>query len=260
MRKRFSPPPLLFAAILFLAAACSAAPHGTLTQFSTIDALLSGCYDGRMPCRELLRLGDLGIGTFDRLDGEMVLLDGKVYQVRADGAVSLPGPDMKTPFAAVVKFEPQKSIPIPKGTDFHGLEEIVNRAVSNENIFCAVRVKGRFARLKARSVPAQSKPYLPLVEVTKTQPVFEYENISGVLVGFRCPAFVKGVNVPGFHLHFLSEDHSKGGHLLECVVEEATAEIETCNRFTMILPENDAAFGKADLGADRSKDLQKVEQ
>ncbi len=251
---------LIYASIFFGSAACSTAPRHTVTQFSTIDALLAGDYDGHATCGNLVRFGDLGIGTFDKLDGEMVLLDGKVYQVKADGVVYSPGPDMKTPFAAVVKFEGGAAVPIPKGTDFHGLEEIVNRAVPNMNTFCAVKVKARFVKIKTRSVPAQTKPYPPLAEAAKNQSVFEYENVSGVLVGLRCPAFVKGVNAPGYHFHFLSDDHAMGGHLLECSIEEGTVETEVCNRFTMILPEDDDAFGKIDLGIDRSKELEKVEK
>ena len=55
---------------------CSTAPQNVVYQESTVDALLSGVYDGELPLEQLRKHGHFGIGTFDRLDGEMVLLDG----------------------------------------------------------------------------------------------------------------------------------------------------------------------------------------
>lgn len=240
------------------------ADAGALTQVSTIDALLAGSYDGQVSFKSLLREGDFGIGTFHGLDGEMILLDGRVYQVRADGNVYVPGMDLKTPFAAVVRFHGGDRIPVTAGADLHGLEEAVNKAVPSMNSICAVKVKGRFARVKTRSVPAQAKPYPPLTEVTKNQPVFELENVSGTLVGFRLPPYVKGVNMPGFHFHFLSDDAKSGGHVLECRMDDAAADgyiqVNTCNRFVVILPEGDSDFNRADLGVDRSGELEKAER
>jgi len=113
--------------------------------------------------------------------------------------------------------------------------------------------------VKARSVPAQKKPYPQLAEVVKTQPVFELTDVSGTMVGFWCPSFVKGVNVPGYHLHFLRADGKKGGHVLDFIVENATMEVDDSREFSLILPE-DAAFDKADLEPDRGRELKAVEK
>ncbi len=222
--------------------------------------LLAGAYDDQMTCKRLISYGDFGIGTFDGLDGEMILLEGKMYQVKADGKVYTPAMHLTTPFASVVKFNQDITMTVHRGIDFRSLEKIVDDAVPNMNIFCAVKVKGHFSKIKTRSVPAQKKPYPPLTEVTKNQPVFSFEDISGTLVGFRSPVYVKGINVPGYHLHFISEDFTSGGHVLEFTLEEGTIEIDICNRFLMILPEGEGSFGRIDLGRDRSDDLEQVER
>ena len=248
------------ACIAIFISSCSATQRNTVTQISTIDAILAGAYDGQMTCKELLSYGDLGIGTFHRLDGEMILLNGKLYQIRYDGTIRSPLMSCTTPFAAVVAFAPDITTEVSRGADFQGLERIVNKAVPNMNIFCALKVNGRFSAMKTRSVPPQEKPYPPLTEVTKNQQVFSIKNVSGTIVGFRSPPYVKGINVPGYHLHFISDDTKSGGHVLQFIIEEGTAEIDTCNRFLMILPGEGAGFGKIDLSRDRSRDLEENER
>ncbi|MBN2162998.1 MAG: acetolactate decarboxylase [Pontiellaceae bacterium] len=246
--------------IAALLAGCASTPHETLTQISTINALLAGAYDGQMRCDELLKQGDFGIGTFDRLDGEMVVCDGTVYQVRSDGKVYTPSPETTTPFAAVTCFDPEQQITISSGADFDAVEKIVDQAAPQKNLFCAIRIDGSFRKMKTRSVPAQNKPYPPLVEVAKHQPVFEYENISGTIIGFRCPQYIEGLNIPGYHLHFLSADKTKGGHILAFEIANAEARIDIANRLTMILPRDTAALADVELGADRSHELEAVEK
>ena len=246
--------------LLIFVAGCSSMGRDTVTQVSTIDAILAGAYEGQVRCCDLAEYGNLGIGTFNDLDGEMVFLDGKFYQVRADGKVYSPDSNEKTPFAAVVDFEKDIVAQLDSGLDLSGLEAVIDKTVPNQNIFCALRIKGEFSVMKTRSVPAQSKPYPPLTEVTKNQPVFDMENISGTIVGFRCPSYVKGVSVPGYHLHFISDDFTAGGHILGLSVKRAVAEIDICNRFLLILPDDENGFGKVGLSIDRSDDLKKAEK
>jgi acetolactate decarboxylase len=247
-------------AVLLLAGCSARLPSHSVTQTSTIDALLAGVYDGEMTCGELLRYGDLGIGTFDRLDGEMVVLDGKIYQVRADGGVYQPPLDLKTPFASVTRFRADRVIFLTQDLDYPHLKELLDAQLPDPHLFYAFRIKGHFATMRTRSVPAQQKPYPPLAEVTKNQPEFEMTDISGTIVGFRCPVFVKGINVPGYHLHFLSDDHRKGGHILAFELTEGSAEIDTDNRFVLIMPQSSADLNRLDLSKDRSEELKRVEQ
>lgn len=249
---------LFFLCIVF--SGCSTTRHDTIIQVSTIDSLIAGNYDGYMSCRELLGNGDFGLGTFHELDGEMVILEGKAYQIKADGNIYSPDLNTLSPFASLCSFQPEKTILIEKGKDFKAIENIIDMAAPNKNLFCAIRIDGDFSFMETRSVPAQKKPYHPLSEITKNQPKFKMRNIKGTIVGFRCPAFVKGLNVPGYHLHFLSEDKTKGGHILSFETENAECKIDICNGFYMILPKDDDEFGSTDLTKNRSSDLQKIEK
>ena len=240
-------------------AGCSSGPVDTITQVSTIDALLAGAYDSDITCGDVMEHGDFGLGTFEHLDGEMVLLDGRLYQVKADGRVYTPPVSTPTPFAAACRFQPERSLAIEAATDFAGLEDLIDAAAPNLNLFCAIRVDGRFARVKTRSVPAQTKPYPPLAEVVKHQPEFEITDVEGTLVGFRCPAYVKGINVPGYHLHFLTADRSRGGHVLELEITEGAASLDICHRLLIILPREDGSFAATDLTQDRTGELGAVE-
>ena len=258
MKKAFAI--LVFFCIVVNFISCGKTQLDTITQVSTIDAILAGAYDGIMTCRELISYGDFGIGTFNGLDGEMVLLNGNLFQIRADGKVHVPKLNVTTPFASVVEFNSDISLTLNREINFSGLERIVDKAVNNTNIFCAVKVKGRFAKIKTRSVPAQNKPYPPLTEVTKNQPVFNLEDISGTIVGFRTPYYVKGICVQGYHLHLISDDFNSGGHVLEFTLEQGSAEIDICNCFLLILPEGENDFSRIDLSRDRSKELDKAER
>ena len=127
------------------------------------------------------------------------------------------------------------------------------------NLFYAVRVDGRFASVTTRSVPRQEKPYPSLADVAKTQPVFHLEDVTGTLAGFRFPDFARGLNVPGFHFHFLTEDRRAGGHVLDMVLAEGELAIDASARFHLELP-TDPTFLHADLGHDRGDALDRAER
>ncbi|MGE4489117.1 MAG: acetolactate decarboxylase [Kiritimatiellales bacterium] len=238
---------------------CSTAPKDTLMQVSTIDALLAGVYDGQISVEQLLRYGNLGIGTFDALEGEMIVIDGKVYQARVDGTVKEMPKCTTTPFASVVQFSPDHSASINRLLSEQELLAKVDAMAPNRNLFAAVRFDGTFPSMKVRSVPKQDKPYPPLAEVTLHQAVFEYADITGTVLGFRCPAFVKGINVPEYHLHFISTDRSQGGHILDFTTGGGMLGVDSCSRFYMLLTDQ-KQFAAVDLGRDRSEELRKVEQ
>jgi acetolactate decarboxylase len=209
-------------------------PH-LLFQASTIGALLDGAYDGDVTIGELKQHGDFGLGTFNACDGEMVVLDGSVYRARVDGSVAEAEDTEMTPFALVTFFEPQVRVPV-KEMDHETLLEALEASVSGRRACEAIRLRGRFARVRARSVPQQSKPYPPLTEVVGHQRVFDLQDVEGTLVGFRFAAYAEGVNVPGYHLHFLSADRRRGGHVLECEPLEGTIEIDHGSELHLELP------------------------
>ncbi|MEI6562849.1 MAG: acetolactate decarboxylase [bacterium] len=234
-------------------------PQGAiLSQTSTIKALLEGGYDGVVTCGELRRQGDLGIGTFDRLDGELILIDGAIYQARADGTV-VRAPDLlKVPFAAVTRFTPSVSQTGGAVAAVDALKKRLDELRSGDNLFYAVRVDGVFDYVKYRSVPPQVKPYPKLAEVAAHQPVFERRAIPGTLVGFWCPQYAATLNVPGWHLHFISEDRKSAGHLLDCSWQGGVIQAELISEVHLSLPQT-PAFQNLQLGGDSSPVLKAVE-
>jgi len=227
-----------------------------ITQVSTIDALKAGLYDGIISFDELLLNGNTGIGTFDKLDGEMVLLDGTVYRVSSDGKVVEVPVYEKTPFSTVVDFKADTSIAINKKVNVDEFKNSLDKLYPNQNLFYVIKAHGKFQYIKTRSVAGQSKPYPKLMEVIKNQSIFEMENISGTIVGFRCPPFVEGINVTGYHFHFISDDFSAGGHILDFKLLNANVEIDICSRFTMILPEKNEAFRDIDFSIENSMGIE----
>ena len=191
-------------------------PHHTLFQTSTIEALLEGNYDGDVSFAELADRGDFGLGTLDALDGEMIALDGAFYQVKADGLAYQIDGQTRTPFAVVTFFEPGPPQALPAPIDFAGLCAQVDGLAGETGACCAVRVDGLFEYVRTRSVPRQRKPYPPLVEVIEDQPTFDLHDTRGSLVGFRFPDHARGLNVPGYHFHFITDDRTAGGHVLGC--------------------------------------------
>ena len=240
---------------------CSHAPSGreTVFQQSTIDALLQGNYQSKTTFAEIKRHGDFGIGTFADLDGEMAAYDGNFYQIKSDGKVYPVTDSMTTPFAAVSFFETDFEHVIEQIDDFAALETAIDAELPTKNIFYAIKVEGVFKEIKVRSVPKQSRPYKPLVEVVKSQPVYTYTDIRGTLVGFRCPDYVKGINVPGYHFHFIDEAQKVGGHVLSCRIRDAVVKIDATHGFEMALLDDEQFYHTA-LGRDQSEDLKKVEE
>jgi len=230
-----------------------------LYQVSTIAALLEGVYDGEVTIAALKTRGDVGLGTFGALDGEMVVLDGTVYQVTADGRARVAPDDLTTPFAAVTPFESDLGASLDGRIDLRELQLALDLSLPSRNLIYAVKVTGEFAYVKVRSVPRQEEPYRKLTEVVKAQPVFEHRDVRGTLVGLRMPAYVKGINVPGYHFHFLTEDRTEGGHVLDCILTRGRADIDTTFALDMALP-RDKAFAEADLAGDRQNEVHAVEK
>lgn len=206
-----------------------------LFQASMLSTLSAGDYDGDIKYREVERHGDFGLGTFDDLDGEMVALEGEFYQIKTDGKAYPVDSSMETPFSVVTFFQPNQVASLNEVLDYEQLKQQLDSLLPSNDIFYAIKIDGVFEYIKARSVPAQNKPYPPLDEALKGQTVFEFHDMPGTLVGFWCPDYVDGLNAPGYHFHFITSDRKAGGHLLDCKIESAQAEIDYISDFYMAL-------------------------
>jgi acetolactate decarboxylase len=188
-------------------------PH-VLFQASTIAALLEGSYEGDLSFAELAEHGDLGLGTLNGLDGEMIALDGRFYRADVDGNVARVAAETKTPFAVVGDFTPSLDKELDGPLEHEELLAELDRLIPADTASCALRIDGRFELVRARSVPRQTPPYRPLTEVVAEQHVFELADVVGTMLGFRFPDYAEGIEVSGYHLHFISDDRSRGGHVL----------------------------------------------
>jgi acetolactate decarboxylase len=228
-------------------------------QTSTINALLEGVYDGQTSFGDMTKHGDFGLGTANGLDGEITILNGEVFQIKSDGKAYPVDPALQTPFAVVMFFCPSLHVDIDEHLDFENFTAALDAAVPSKNVFYAVKAEGKFRTIRVRSVPKQEPPYKPLTEVVENQPVYEHVDVEGTLVGFRFPDYSQGINVPGYHLHFLTKDRTAGGHVLGFHTHHAHVEIDITSDFHMELPDPGDFMG-ADLSRDSTDDIKKVEK
>ena len=233
-----------------LAASCAtaAAPRDTLYQVSLVNALLAKDYNGELTLDELLRHGNFGIGTFDRLDGEMIVLDGRIYQAKGDGTVERPPLTETTPWATVTRFRTDSQLSIDHPMSIEELEAKIDAGLANPNIFYALRIETRIPMIAIRSVDAQSEPHRDLVGATQGQKSWTHEDIKGTLVGIRSPPYVGSMNVTGYHWHFISSDREVGGHVIAAELDRGAVDIDHIRTWEVVLPEGDN-FGTLDLGA-----------
>lgn len=187
-----------------------------VVQTGTIAGLMDGHYDGDVRVGDLLMRADLGVGTVQHLDGELVIVDAEAWVARADGSVERVRPETKTPFVVACRFAPAGTrrvvTPMALGELCEALDAL---AVDSGEPIVAVRVDGAFRDLRLRSVPAQRRPYPPLRDVVAHQTEWMVASADGTVVGFRFPDASSGIEVPGYHLHFLSRDRVHGGHVLD---------------------------------------------
>ena len=194
-------------------------------QASTIAALLEGAYDGDVTFAELEGRGDMGLGTLNGLDGEMIAIDGLFLKADVDGDLQAIPADARTPFAVLANLDASHRFEVSGVGSFEDLGAAIDAEVGHPEQVHAIRIDGVFDRVHARSVPKQSKPYRPLGEVVADQHVFDFAGVRGAMVGFRFPELEDGLNAPGYHLHFVTDDRTRGGHVLDCAIAQGTTEI-----------------------------------
>ncbi len=237
----------------------SAGWNDSLYLCAPVNALVEGIYEEKIPLREIKRHGDFGLGTFNHLDGEMVLLDGRVYQICGNGQVNqVSDESVLTPFAAVTFFRPLTQEKLAEELSYESFLDWLGALLPSPNIFYAIRIEGAFSRMKARSVTRQEN-YRPLAEAARDQSIFEWRDIRGTLAGFFTPSFVPSVSVPGLHLHFLSDDLGSGGHLLECIPREVRAGVQMIYNLELCLPKS-LDYLTWDFRRDARADLHKAER
>lgn len=257
-------PALCFASVTVLCSCSNGAGKSeTMYQVATLQSLMAGNYGGFVSTGVLRSMGDIGLGTFNGVDGEMIVLDGKVWQARADGSVNAAPDSLGVPFATVTHFDEDFTAPINGTESLSGLMKALTESVAahGRNLIYVARIDiDNCDKVLVRSELAQDKPYRPLAVALETdQREFTYENIGGSIVAVYFPSFFATQNAPGWHCHFISNDRSHGGHMLDVAFSgQVVARFDATPYFLMYLPE-DKEFSQKDLDRDFSDDIEKVE-
>jgi acetolactate decarboxylase len=215
-------------------------PKGTLFQVSTVTGLERGLFYPVTTVGQMKQHGNIGVGAFEGMDGELLIIDGQAYNAMYDGKVVPVEDNSPIVYGAVAFLNADRTASMQNVASYEQLQQNLEKLVPNQNIFYVFKIQATFNYLKVRSTAKQERPYPGLAVVVKNQSTFEFNNIKGTLLGFRCPAYIQGIYAPGFHLHFISEDHRKGGHVLEANLAEVTAQIGYLTQMHLLLPDNDA--------------------
>ncbi|MBQ7593084.1 MAG: acetolactate decarboxylase [Synergistaceae bacterium] len=255
----------MFLIVILAAGTCTAAEDNNLSdklfQVALLQSLMQGEYDGMLSVGDLKTFGDTGIGTFQGVNGELIALDGKIYRAIWDGSVEIAPDDETVPFANVTFFDADVTKENVNAASIEELKEILTStaAENGRNQFYMAKVTGKMSSITVRSELVQEKPYKPLNEALKTdQREFSYEDIDGTVVALYCPDYMDGLNTPGWHLHFISSDGKKGGHVLTLSVKDCKLEMDVISEFAMIIP-NRESFNEKDLATDMKKAIEEVE-
>nr|WP_273801702.1 acetolactate decarboxylase [Proteus vulgaris] len=224
-------------------------PECTIYQNSLMSSLIAGVYDSNVTIADLLKHGDFGLGTFEQLDGELVAFDNNVFQLRSDGSARKALNSQKSPFAVMTFFNCDIEHHFSYGASQKEIHNVINQYVPSDNLFCAIRIEGEFELVKTRTVPRQEPPYRPMLEAIENQPIFTFHNETGTIAGFRSPQFTQGINVAGFHEHYINQQRQGGGHVLDYYLKKGTLQIGIISRLTIDLP-SQSAFLQANLMPD----------
>lgn len=214
---------------------CSTAD--TTFQLSLAHVLLEGAYDGIVTLSEVMGNGDHGLGTLDRLDGELIVVNGEAWHVPHTGIARRAPLDSRTPFVVLTTMDQPKTIRLRDA----GRDQVmaaIDQVIDGPDAVVAVRMDGRFTRVLNRSVPIQSPPYRPYSEVCATDEVrWELPDFDGTFVGFRFPDLAIGYSAGTLHLHGIDTNRTTGGHNHEFHIEDANLSISVSRDVLLALPD-----------------------
>ena len=232
-------------------------------QVSTLQALALGYSRAVITVGELMRHGNIGLGTFEDVNGEMIVVDGHCY--RADEAGNINEADSATgvPFSAVTVFNEDRACEIGSVDNIEKLKEFLTLRIEEDfglNSMHVVRIDGSFKRVCARSESGYRAQHVTLKDALKeTQRSFYFDDISGTLVCVYYPDYMDGINASGWHLHFISEDRKAGGHVFDLSMEQGTAYFDKITNIEIKLPYEPAFDTYALKGASKDE-IKSVEQ
>jgi acetolactate decarboxylase len=234
--------------------------HNHLFTVGIGGGLIGGLYDGFYPYSSLKQHGNFGLGAPDKLDGELVVFQGKIYQTRHTGKTALVDERQLTPFAMVHFFQADKMITITNALNKESLFHYLDSLLTNVNGLYAIHISGKFSYIKTRAFPpVKAHEHTPLASMLPLQHFFEFNNVQGDLIGYHLPAFMDNTNISGYHFHFLSAGKDAGGHLIDIKADNITIEIDQLNSYTIQVPST-SDFEQFDFKQNRAEDIKSVER
>lgn len=234
--------------------------YNRLYQYGIADAFVGGLYRGTLPLEDLKRKGDFGLGAPDLVDGELTMYDGRFYQTKATGNTAEPDGHLKTSLFFITFFKPEIFFSVNSRIDEKSLQQRITDELKHKNNIYAIKVSGKFSRMVTRAFPPMEKePFPPLSSVANTQNVFDFSDEKGILVGYYIPDYLNGINVKGFHFHYLSEDRKHGGHVLAFTGEHLNIEIAEMKSFELETSKDDN-FQNFKFKTQGHEDLEQIEQ
>ena len=235
----------------------------TMYQVSTLQALALGYSRSVITVEELLKHGDTGLGTFEDVNGEMILIDGRCFRATNDGSVTEAEMTRGVPFASVSYIKDERKFDISGITNIAKLKDALNLKIEEDfglNSMHLCRIDGEFNCVKARSETGRHSHHISLKEVLDgNQKDFVFDNIKGSLVCVYHPDYMDGINAPGWHFHFVSEDRTKGGHVFEIDLKKASVSLCKITGIQIQLPK-EPAFDTYSLKQASANEIKQVEQ
>ena len=232
-------------------------------QISTLQALALGYTRSVVRTDELLSHGNTGLGTFEDVNGEMIVIDRHCYQAAEKGSVTEMPPDTGVPFASVANLQGDRVFTLSEIPDIEHLKMELNLKIEEDfglNSMHIAKIEGDFERVDARSESAYRSHHVELKDILgKTQKSFCFEQIRGTMVCIYYPDYMDGINAPGWHLHFISEDRKWGGHVFDLQMRRGEVFLDKISRIEIQLP-SEPAFDTYSLKEASQQDIKEVEQ
>jgi acetolactate decarboxylase len=235
-------------------------PDSTLFTVGVGAGLIGGLYDGFYPYKSLKKHGDFGLGAPDKLDGELMVFQGKIYQTQHSGKTFVVDDKQLTPFAMVNFFHPDIKITPNKAMNKAALFHYLDSILTNINGLYAIHISGKFSYVKTRAFPpVKEHEHTPLADMLNLQQFFEFTSAQGDLIGYRLPSFMDNTNIAGYHFHYLSGKKDAGGHIIDVKTEDIVIEIDILDSYTVKVPAT-KDFQHFDFKKNREEDIKNVER
>jgi len=231
-------------------------------QASTLQALALGYTKSVVTVGELLGHGDTGLGTFENVDGEMIVVDGVCYQAKQDGSIVPASEETGVPFAVSGFVKDGRKFEIEKLTDIESIKQELTLRIEEDfglNSIHIARIDGWFESVHARAGAPYRSQHVTLKNIlSKTQKDFCFERLYGTLVCVYYPDYMDGINAAGWHLHFISQDRTLGGHIFQVSLSSGECLLQKMDRIEIQLP-REAAFDTYSLKQASRDEIAEVE-